>query len=51
MERDTTTQDTTKEHPPLSETGTRTRPPGNPPRDEEAVRTSEEKLQQAGGGH
>ena len=28
-----------------------TTPPGNPPADERAVRESEEKLDQAGGGH
>jgi uncharacterized protein YecE (DUF72 family) len=43
--------DTTKEHRPLSETASRTRPPANPPRDEEDVRKGEEKLEQAGAGH
>jgi len=43
--------DTTKEHRPLTETGRRTRPPANPPRDEEDVRKGEEKLEQAGAGH
>ncbi|HYP48662.1 MAG TPA: hypothetical protein VEQ61_08515 [Thermoleophilaceae bacterium] len=28
-----------------------TTPPGNPERDEDAVREAEEKLKQAGGGH
>jgi uncharacterized protein YecE (DUF72 family) len=51
MDREETTQDTTKEHRPLSETGSRTRPPGNPPRDEDAVRKGVEKLEQAGAGH
>lgn len=36
---------------PDAPTGEATRPPANPPRDEEATSTAEDKLDQAGGGH
>jgi uncharacterized protein YecE (DUF72 family) len=51
MDNEEKTQDSTKRHLPLSETASRTRPPGNPPRDEDAIRKGQEKLEQAGGGH
>lgn len=36
---------------PDSATKDATRPPGNPPADEQATDTAREKLDQAGGGH
>jgi hypothetical protein len=35
----------------LRDAGTRTSPPGNSDTDQDAKRTGEEKLDQAGGGH
>ena len=37
--------------PDAAHPGEATSPPGNPEPDEDAVRESEEKLDQAGGGH
>lgn len=37
--------------PPAEDQNQSTTPPGNPPADEDAVRKSEEGLEQAGGGH
>ena len=37
--------------PDADHPGEATSPPGNPDADEQAVRESEEKLDQAGGGH
>jgi hypothetical protein len=37
--------------PDAAHPGEATSPPGNPERDEQAVAESEEKLDQAGGGH
>ena len=37
--------------PPGGKTHEATTPPGQGERDEDAIRTSEEKLDQAGGGH
>jgi len=36
---------------PDGPTAEATHPPGNPPRDEDAVSDAEDKLDQAGGGH
>ena len=48
QEPDEQRRDITGPHGP---TGEATRPPSNPPRDEEAISTAEDKLDQAGGGH
>jgi|tagenome__1003787_1003787.scaffolds.fasta_scaffold17699699_1 hypothetical protein len=37
--------------PDAAHPGEATRPPGNPDADQQAVQESEEKLDQAGGGH
>jgi hypothetical protein len=47
-QREQTGRETTSPDEPTHEATT---PPGNPDRDEDAVREAEEGLEQAGGGH
>ena len=47
-EREQTGRETTSPNEPTHEATT---PPGNPDRDEDAIKEAEEGLEQAGGGH
>jgi hypothetical protein len=47
-EREQTARETTSPSKPTHEAST---PPGNPDRDEEAIKKAEEGLERAGGGH